>query len=85
MTTHQMVIEYPSDLLVSLKATQHDFEQEARILLAIKLYELGKVSSGMAATLAGVSRIAFFFILQRYNLSPIGVDAAELAQDVANA
>lgn len=58
---------------------------EARLLLAVKLYELGRVSTGRAAELAGISRVEFLFALSRFGLSPIGVDLDELAKDMAHA
>ena len=85
MATNVITIPYPEELLLSLKEKPEQFEAEARLLLAVKLYELGKVSTGMAAKLAGTSRVAFIFELGRYGLSPIGVDAAELKEDAANA
>ena len=78
-------IPYPEQLLLSLKESPQEFEAEARLLLAVKLYELGRVSSGLAAELAGLSRVDFMFQLNRFGLSPIGVDPDELADDFANA
>lgn len=80
-----LTIQYPDELLLSLKETPVEFEAEARLLLAVKLYELGRVSTGMAARLAGISRIAFIFSLDRFGLSPIGIEPDELAQDLLNA
>lgn len=85
MTTLTLTIEYPSDLLLSLKEHQADFEQEARLLLAVKLYELGRISTGTAAQIAGVSRVNFLFALQQFSISPIATTPDELAQDIANA
>lgn len=82
---HSLTIPYSEDLLLSLKESPEEFEAEARLLLAVKLYELGRVSTGRAAELAGVSRVEFFFILGRFGLSPVGVDPDELEQDFANA
>jgi predicted HTH domain antitoxin len=53
--------------------------------LAVKLYELGRISTGRAAELAGMPRVDFFFALSRFGLSPIGVEPDELEQDLANA
>ena len=72
-------------MLLSLKESPEEFETEARLLLAMKLYEMNKISTGMAAKLAGISRVAFIFRLQRFGLSPIGVEADELDGDWANA
>lgn len=80
-----VTIPYSEDLLLALREDPETFEREARLLLAVKLYELGKLSTGMAAQLAGMSRVAFMLELSRFGLSPIGVDADELAGDVANA
>lgn len=85
MTTAVLTILYPEELLLSLKKSPEEFEAEARLLLAVKLYELGQISTGMAARLTGMDRIAFMFELGRFGLSPIGVDPDELAEDLANA
>jgi predicted HTH domain antitoxin len=85
MATDVLTIPYPEELLLSLKENPEQFQAEARLLLAVKLYELGKVSTGMAARLAGMSRVAFIFALDRFGLSPIGVEPEELAEDAANA
>ncbi len=85
MPTNVLTIPYPEELLLSLKENPSEFEAEARLLLAVKFYELGKVSTGMAARLAGMSRVAFLFALGRFGLSPIGVEPDELAEDWANA
>ena len=85
METNVLTIPYPDELLLSLKESSVEFEAEARLLLAAKLYELGRVSTGMAARLAGMSRVAFMFALSRFGLSPIGLEPDELAEDLANA
>ena len=40
-------------------------EDEAKLLLAVKLYEVGKISLGQAAKLAGFSKRAFMEVLGR--------------------
>ena len=85
METNVLTILYPDELLLSLKESSVEFEAEARLLLAAKLYELRRVSTGMAARLAGMSRVAFMFALSRFGLSPIGLEPDEIAEDLANA
>lgn len=85
MGYHELVIPYPEDLLLSLKVTPASFETEARLLLAIKLYEMGRVTTGTAAQIAGMDRAAFIFSLEKFGLSPIGVTPDELEGDLANA
>jgi predicted HTH domain antitoxin len=85
MTTKVLTIPYSDELLLSLKKSPAEFEAEARLLLAVRLYELHQVSTGAAARLAGMSRVAFLFELSRFGLSPLGREPDDLAQDLANA
>ena len=85
MSTLQLTIPYPDDLLLSLKLTPERFEAESRLLLAVKLYEQGRITTGTAAQIAGMSRVAFIFELAQFGLSPIGVESEEVEQDFLNA
>lgn len=73
------------DVLFALNQNQELFEREARLLLAIKYYEMGKLTTGLAAKMAGVPRSLFFYLLSQHNVSPFGVDADELEDDLAHA
>ena len=44
---------------------------ELALLAAIRLYKLGRLSSGRAAELAGLSRIEFLSVLSRYHVFPL--------------
>ena len=81
----KVVLEIPEEILVSLKESSHEFSKDILILAAVKLYELGKLSSGRAAQLAGVSRISFLQSLSRYNVPIFDLTEEELKQDIANA
>jgi predicted HTH domain antitoxin len=85
MSTNILTIPYSDDLLLSMKRSSQEFETEAKLLLAVKLYEMDRVSTGAAAKLAGMSRVAFMFELARFGLSPMGQEPKELAEDLANA
>jgi len=59
MSTRTLTIPYPDALPLSSGQSADEFEREMRFLLAAKLYELGRVSSGRAADIAGVSRTCY--------------------------
>lgn len=85
MADRALTIPYSDDLLLSPKERPEEFEADARLLLAVKLYELGRFSTGKAAALAGMERVEFLFALRRCGVSPIGVEPEELEQDLQNA
>jgi predicted HTH domain antitoxin len=83
--SRSITVEYPDTLPDALHMSHHEFEREARLAMAVKLFETGKLSSGQAARLAGLSRLDFLHELSRYGVSSIQVEAAELENDVAQA
>ncbi len=62
-------INYPESLAFSLKMENQEFKSEMKIISLIKLYELGKISSGLAAKLLNMNRIDFIELLEKYNVS----------------
>jgi predicted HTH domain antitoxin len=80
----QIAINYPLTLAASLKMRELEFEREIKTLSLVKLYELGKVSSGIAAQVLGISRITFLDMLAAYQVSCFP-DADELEADAAHA
>lgn len=80
-----LTIPYPPEVLWALQKDPDEFEAEARLLLALKLYETGKLTTGLAAELAGVPRVTFLFLLGQHGLSPFGEEPEELERDLENA
>ncbi len=58
---------------------------EVSMLLATKLYEDGKLSSGQAAEIAGLSKRTFLELLGKYGVSIFGYNFDELKKDIENA
>jgi len=76
-----MQIEYPESWTAAAGSTPERFESEARMALAMKLFEMGRLSSGQAAQLAGLSRVAFLFNCPQWDVSAVNWDAAEMAAE----
>ncbi len=56
---------------------------EGRLMMALKFYELGRLSLGQAAELAGHTKRAFVDILGRYGIPVVDYAAGELADETA--
>lgn len=78
-------VEYPSDVRMALRETKEEFARDLLMLAAVKLYELGKISSGKAAALAGTDRVSFLLGLGRYRASVFNYTPEELEREVAEA
>jgi predicted HTH domain antitoxin len=79
---HELTIRYGDDLLASVGMSAPRFEEEAKLLLAAKLYELGRVSSGQAASLCGLTRVGFLLALNRLGLPASNLALEDVGEDV---
>jgi predicted HTH domain antitoxin len=80
-----MQIEYPESIPAALNLTLESFEKEVRLALAIKLFELGRLSSGQAAALAGLPRVTFLLICHRYEAFTVAWDREEIEAEFKDA
>jgi predicted HTH domain antitoxin len=80
-----LVISLPDNLPDLLQETPEEFEREARMAMAAKLFERKRLSSGVAAPLAGMDRAEFLLELHRYGVPMIDISDEELALDAENA
>ena len=82
MANNTLTIEYTDDLLYRLGVSREKFPDEAKFLLAAKLYELGRLSSGEAAHLANKSRVEFLFALSNIGLPMSNLREENLAEEL---
>lgn len=84
MGIRQIIIEVPEKVLLAEKTDEVSFARELRMLAAVKLYELGRLSSGRAAELAGMSRVEFLLALGRYKVFPFQAELNDLEGQYAS-
>lgn len=78
-------VSYPDTLPDTLHQTPAQFEREAKMAMAAKLFEMKRLSSGAAATLVGMDRVSFLLELHRYGVPMIDLTEDELRSDLENA
>ena len=83
--TRRLTIEYPDTLPDALQESAEEFEQEAKMAMAVKLFQMKRLSSGVAAALVGIDRVSFILQLPQYGVPAIDLDDEELRADIANA
>lgn len=79
--TNTLTIPYPDTLPSVLRMSRKEFEQEARLLFAAKLFEERKITSGQAAEIAGISKSDFLLKTGELRLTAAMPDADEIAED----
>lgn len=60
-------------------------ETQARLSLAIKLFEMGRLSCGKAAELSGYSKRTFLELLGKAGVPVVDYPVEELAEELHNA
>jgi predicted HTH domain antitoxin len=72
----QITLSIPDETLLALKVTPEQLSHDLVLVAAVKLYELGRLSSGAAAKLAGIPRVVFLSKIADY-----GVDTLRLTEE----
>jgi predicted HTH domain antitoxin len=79
--TRTIVVEYPDSIPAAVNQSKEAFEAEARRAMAVKLYELGRLSSGQAAQLAGIGRVEFLLTCIQMGVPSVEWDEDEIAME----
>lgn len=79
---YQITIDIPEETALSLKIAPEKLGEEMLLAAAIKLYELGKISTGAAANLAGIPKVVFLTKLADYGVDTFNLSETELIEDL---
>jgi len=79
----EITISVPADILLSANLDQEHMAQEMKEVFAYKLFSTGRLSSGKAAKLAGINRIAFLLKARRYNAEWLAYSSDEVRRELA--
>lgn len=82
MEMEEIKVRYPKGFELAVHMTKEEMEHHIRLMAALKMFELGKVSSGKAAELAGMSRIEFLETCGRYHVSVFNYPPEELEDEL---
>jgi predicted HTH domain antitoxin len=78
MALQEVKIEIPDKVLLAEKTDAESFGREVLLLATVKLFEIGRLSAGRAAKLAGMPRVEFLLSLSRFKVFPLAAELNEL-------
>jgi len=82
MKVEELKLKYPAGFEKAVHMTKEEMEQHIRLMAALKMFELGKISAGKAAELAGMSRPEFYETCSRYRISVFNYSPEEIEKEV---
>jgi predicted HTH domain antitoxin len=78
-------LQLPDTLLLNAGGSLEDLTRTSQFLLAVKFFEVGKLSSGQAARMCGMNRVDFLLELGRMGIPVADLSGAELQEELRNA
>lgn len=76
-----MSIDYPDEFPAALNQSPERFEQDARIALSVKFFEIERLTSGQAAQLAGLNRVEFLLKCHEFGAASVDWDDEEIKHE----
>lgn len=81
MKTQTIIIDFPSDILLTLNESESELKKDIKCSLAIQLYLKQKLTIGKAAQLASLSRFDFETLLSENNIPISNLDLNDVLGD----
>ena len=81
---HTLAIPYSNDLLVTSGKSPQALEEELRFLLAVKLFELHRLTLGKAAEFCAMDKLRFMFELGRLEVPVMNLEDDQIADELSD-
>jgi predicted HTH domain antitoxin len=78
-------LQVPDSLLLNSSESVEDLTRTSQFLLAVKFFEIGRLSSGQAARMCGINRVDFLLELGRMGIPVADLTGSELEEELRNA
>lgn len=79
-----LMLEFSIDAMALPGVSPESLAAEAKFMLALKLFEVGRLSSGKAGKLCGMGRVEFLFAAGRAGVPVVALDGQELSSEFAS-
>lgn len=77
----EITLSIADQSLIALKLSPQQAGEELQLAAAVKLYELGRLSSGAAAQLAGIPKPVFLMKLAEYGVETFRLSKEEIKHE----
>jgi predicted HTH domain antitoxin len=78
-----VTIRFPGEIRQMLNRTPEELARDVRLYSALMLFRLGKLSSGAAAEMAGLPRVAFLDLCAEYEIPVSQLSGDDLRREMA--
>lgn len=82
MSIQTISLDFPEDILLALNESENDLKKRIKLILAIQLYKLQKLTIGKAAQISGLSRLEFENELSKNKIPISNLNEKDILDDI---